>query len=106
MAGLVPRSENIIFQALSEGLKVLPIQEKRYQLHMHPQDIELLKGHFPAQEIEAHHWQFIEAPDMQRGGCDIVTDTNAVDVTIERRVRQVLDKFLLEQGLSSSKESL
>ncbi|GAB3034776.1 flagellar assembly protein FliH [Bowmanella dokdonensis] len=100
----VQTNEKIISQALSEGLKVLPIGEKRYQLHMNPQDIELLKGHIPEQEIESHHWQFIEAPGMQRGGCDIVTQTNAVDVTIERRVRQVLDKFLLEQGLSSHED--
>ncbi|MBN7820465.1 flagellar assembly protein FliH [Bowmanella yangjiangensis] len=96
----IQTNEDVLLQAISEGLKVLPIEERRYQMHMHPDDVQLIKQHFSVEHIEAHHWQFIESPNMQRGGCDIVTDTNAVDVSIERRVRQVLDKFLLEQGLS------
>ncbi|MFQ3235014.1 MAG: flagellar assembly protein FliH [Paraglaciecola sp.] len=105
LAKAVIRSEietntDIIFAALSEGLKALPIQESEYQIHLHPQDIELIKDHFSEQDIEKHKWQLIEAPNLTRGGCDIVTQSNAVDVSIERRVRDILDTFLLEQGLA------
>ncbi|GGD72757.1 flagellar assembly protein FliH [Lacimicrobium alkaliphilum] len=101
----VKTNDKVILQALSEGLKVLPIQDKGYQIHLHPEDIQLIREHFGEQEIESHHWQLIETPDMTRGGCDIVTQNNAVDLSVERRVRQVLEKFLLEQGLSTgSKE--
>lgn len=93
-------NKDIIFQALSEGLKVLPIHESLYQIHLHPDDLVLVKDHFDDQEIEKHKWVFIEAPQMSRGGCDIVTQSNAVDVSIERRVKDVIDKFLLEQGLT------
>jgi flagellar assembly protein FliH len=96
----VKTNNDVIFQALSEGLKVLPIQEKCYQIHLHPQDIVLIKNHFSEEEIEKHNWLFIEAPQMSRGGCDIVTTSNAVDVSIERRCRDVLDRFLLDQGMS------
>lgn len=95
----IKTNNDVIFEALREGLKALPIQEIQYQIHMHPQDIELIKAHFSEQDIEKHKWQLIEAPNLSRGGCDIVTQSNAVDVSIERRVRDVLDKFLLEQGL-------
>jgi len=96
----IQTNQDIIFQALSEGLKVLPIQEQSYQIHLNPEDIQLIKQHFAEEEIEKHKWHFIESPEMQRGGCDIVTNSNAVDVSIERRTREVLDKFLLEQGLA------
>jgi flagellar assembly protein FliH len=96
----VKTNNDVIFQALSEGLKVLPIQEKCYQIHLHPEDIGLIKAHFSEEEIDKHNWLFIEAPQMSRGGCDIVTTSNAVDVSIERRCRDVLDKFMLDQGLS------
>ena len=96
----VSSNENIIFQALSEGLKVLPINENHYQIHLHPDDIALIKDHFSEQEIEKHNWLFVESPQLSRGGCDITTQSNAVDVSIERRSRDVLDRFLLEQGLS------
>ena len=98
----VKTNDNLIFQALSEGLKVLPIQESRYQIHLNPQDLALLTAHFSAEEIEKHHWNLIENPGFSRGGCEVITESNAVDVTIERRVRDVLDRFLLEQGLSQS----
>ena len=95
----VKTNNDIIFQALSEGLKVLPIQENRYQIHLNPEDIALVKSHFSEQEIEQHNWTLVESPQMSRGGCDITTESNAVDVSIERRTRDVLDKFILEQGL-------
>ena len=96
----VKTNNDLIFQALSEGLKVLPIQEKHYQIHLHPDDIVLLNNHFSEEEISKHRWDLVEIPDLSPGGCEIVTDANAVDITVERRVRDVIDKFLLEQGLS------
>jgi flagellar assembly protein FliH len=96
----VKTNTDLIFQALSEGLKALPIKEKHYQIHLHPNDIELVNNHFSPEEITKHHWDFIESPELSAGGCEIVTQSNAVDITIERRVKGVIDKFLLEQGLS------
>ncbi|WP_299074799.1 flagellar assembly protein FliH [uncultured Paraglaciecola sp.] len=96
----VKTNSDLIFQALSEGLKVLPIQEKHYQIHLHPDDIELVNNHFSPEEITKHRWDLIESPEISAGGCEIVTESNAVDITVERRVKDVIDKFLLEQGLS------
>ena len=98
----IKTNENLIFEALSEGLKVLPVQEKRYQIHLHPDDIQLIKQHFSEEEIEKHNWVFVESPQMTRGGCDITTESNAVDISVERRSRDVLDNFLLQQGLGKS----
>ncbi|WP_026375599.1 flagellar assembly protein FliH [Aestuariibacter salexigens] len=97
----VQHNSEILLQALSEGLKALPVNETLYQIHLHPDDLALVNAHFSEEEIEKHHWQFIESPNMSRGGCDITTQNNAVDVSIERRCREVLDKFLLEQGLKT-----
>ncbi|MCF2950216.1 flagellar assembly protein FliH [Paraglaciecola aquimarina] len=96
----VKTNSDMIFQALREGLKALPIQEKFYQVHLNPADIELINNHFSAEEIAKHNWQLIESAEMSAGGCEIITQSNAVDVTVERRVKDILDKFLLEQGLS------
>ena len=95
----VKNNSDIIFKALSEGLKVLPIHEKQYEIHLNPEDIALINEHFSPEDIEKHNWVFVKSLALSRGGCDIVTQANAVDVTVERRVRDILDKFLLEQGL-------
>ncbi|WP_018983427.1 flagellar assembly protein FliH [Salinimonas chungwhensis] len=96
----VQTNEQVILQALAEGIKALPVNEKEYQIHMHPEDIALVEAHFGAETIAQKHWQLVESPALSRGGCDIVTTTNAVDNSIERRTREVLDKFLTEQGLT------
>ena len=96
----VRTNEDIILQALSEGLKVLPVEENHYSIHLHPEDIQLVQAHFGEETIKERGWTLIDTPGMERGGCDIVTQHNAVDLSIERRSRNVLDKFLLEQGLS------
>ncbi|WP_158967775.1 flagellar assembly protein FliH [Paraglaciecola sp. L3A3] len=96
----VKTNSDLIFQALREGLKALPIQEKFYQIHLNPDDILLVKNHFTEEEINKHNWQLVEAPELSTGGCELVTRSNAVDITVERRVKDVLDKFLLEQGLA------
>jgi flagellar assembly protein FliH len=101
----VKTNTDLIFQALSDGLKALPIQEKHYQIHLHPDDIELVNNHFSSEEITKHRWDFIESPELSAGGCEIVTQSNAVDITVERRVKDIIDKFLLEQGLSHISES-
>ncbi|WJG10609.1 flagellar assembly protein FliH [Aliiglaciecola sp. LCG003] len=95
----VNTSTEVISHALAEGLKVLPIQESSYQILMNPEDIALIKQNFDQQHIDKNNWIFIDAPNMSRGGCDISTQNNAVDVSIERRIKDVLDRFLLEQGL-------
>lgn len=96
----VKTNSDLIFQALSEGLKALPIQEKHYQIRLHPDDIILLNNHFSEEEMTKHRWDLVEDPGISAGGCEIITKANAVDVSIERRVKDVIDKFLLEQGLS------
>ncbi len=95
----VTLSENVILQALSEGLKALPVEETQYKIHLNPEDIALVTEHFGEEAIQAKGWTLIDTPALSRGGCDIVTQNNAVDLSIERRCKNVLDKFLLEQGL-------
>ena len=96
----VTTNQQVILQALSEGIKALPINQTDYQIHMHPDDIEVVKAHYGSDEIEKKGWNFVEAPAMERGGCDITTAQNAVDVSVNRRCRDVIEKFLLNQGLS------
>lgn len=96
----VNTNDTVIMQALTEGIKALPLTENQYQIHMHPDDIAMLRAQLGSEAISEKGWQLIEAPAMSRGGCDIVTSQNAVDVSVERRCRDTLDKFLLQQGLS------
>ena len=102
----IQTNENVIFEALKSGLKVLPVRENHYQIQLNPEDITLVKQHFSEAEIQQHNWILVESVGQERGGCEITTESNAVDVSIERRVRDVLDKFIMEQGIGDGEASL
>lgn len=93
------QNEKILIQAIGEGIKTLPLNEKCYQISLHSDDLALIKTHFGDQHIKDNNWQLIESTELSRGGCTIQTTTNAVDVSIERRSDQVFNQLLLNQGL-------
>jgi flagellar assembly protein FliH len=94
------QSNESLLQAINEGIAVLPMQENAYQLHLHVDDMSALQAHMGEQAIENKHWQFIACAEMQRGGCKIVSQNNAVDMSIARRSEQVFGQVLLNQGLA------
>lgn len=96
----VLQNPQILTQAISEGIKTLPLNEQCYQISLHPDDIALVKTHFGEPFIVDNNWQLIESIDLLRGGCNIQTSANAVDVSIERRSEQVFSQLLLNQGLA------
>ena len=96
----VVANEDIILTALREATQTLPLNERQVHIRMHPDDILLVESHFSPETISEQKWHFVVAPEMSRGGCDIATENNAVDNSIERRSKDVLDTFMLQQGLT------
>ena len=96
----VKSNQDVVLEALKSALHSLPINENKVHIRMHPDDIELVKVEFDATHISEQQWHFIASPEMSRGGCDISTENNAVDFSIERRSKDVIETFLLQQGLA------
>lgn len=96
----VTAQNDVLLSAISEGIKVLPIQESQYQFQMNPVDIAMVTGHFGEEKIAENKWLLIENPAIQRGGCELSTKSNAVDMSIERRSADVFSQFLNAQGLN------
>jgi len=84
---------------IEESLVALPINESSYQIYLNSEDLAALSEHLSKHE-EAKSWALTLDHQMQRGGCKIVSQNNAVDMSITRRCEQVFEKLLLEQGLS------
>lgn len=95
----VQHNPKILLEAINEGIKTLPLNETHYQISLHPNDIVLVTEHFTEQYIHDKNWQLNESSELARGGCYIQTNTNAVDVSIERRSEQVFTQLLLNQGV-------
>ncbi|WP_100655804.1 flagellar assembly protein FliH [Alteromonas flava] len=95
----VETQPEIILTALNEAVKTLPINDRSIHIRLHPDDLAIIKGAFDEDTIKQNQWHLIATPEMARGGCDVSTESNAVDHSIERRSKAVLETFLLQQGL-------
>lgn len=93
------QNTDVLMQAISNGIKSLPINENSYQISLHPDDLELVMSQYSQEDILYKSWQLIESPDLSRGGCSIQTENNAVDLSIETRCKQVINQLYLDHGL-------
>jgi flagellar assembly protein FliH len=93
------QSTQSLLQIINESMAVLPIQESSYHIHLQADDLAYLQQQFDQQTLQNKRWQLHENAELARGGCKIVSQSNAVDMSIARRCEQVFDQLLLEQGL-------
>lgn len=96
----IQQNEQVLLNAIEAGLKALPTQESTYHIELHPSDIELVQQHFSSQTIAENNWQIVENGELKRGGCKILTNNNAVDVSIAKRCENIFTPLLLNQGLN------
>jgi flagellar assembly protein FliH len=67
-----------------EALAVLgqPLHEVR--IHLHPDDVALLRSQPPA-EPDSHRWQLVADAELGRGDCRVVSDGAQVDARMDTR---------------------
>ncbi|XQW85841.1 flagellar assembly protein FliH [Thalassotalea piscium] len=85
---------DIILSALKAGMKALPIQEAQTQIFLHPDDIKLIEKEFSADYITEQGWRLLPSPQLTPGSCQIETATSNIDLTLESKLKEVLDSFL------------
>lgn len=94
------QNKEILLAALEKGMAALPIQDNTYQISLNPEELEWLTQHFGEQTIAQNKWQLTASNTQEKGGCTIVTQHNAVDMSIKKRCLHVFENLLFEQGLS------
>lgn len=85
---------DIITSAISQGVKILPAQEEKTQILIHPDDIKIVEEQFGRNYIIEQGWKLLAAPQLERGSCQIENSTSNVDLTIKSRMADVLESFL------------
>ncbi|GAA5132150.1 flagellar assembly protein FliH [Thalassotalea piscium] len=87
---------DIILSAIKTGMKALPIQEAQTKILLHPDDIKLIEKEISAEVISEQGWRLLPTPHLTRGSCQIENSTSNIDLTIETKLKEVLDSFLQE----------
>lgn len=72
-----------------EAIKVLPIANRNVQLHLHPDDAELVRQALSPADGDVS-WSLVEDPLITRGGCRVTSDASQIDATAEARIHKVL----------------
>jgi flagellar assembly protein FliH len=84
----------IILSAIKAGMKALPIQEAQTQILLHPDDIKMIEKEVSEEVIAEQGWRLLPAPQLTPGSCQIENSTSNIDLTLESKLKEVLDSFL------------
>ena len=73
-----------------EAMQLLPGTSKNINVHLHPEDAQLVDELLPRSEGESA-WSIVEDPLISRGGCKIITANSQIDAQAETRLRKVIN---------------
>jgi flagellar assembly protein FliH len=96
----VSQSSDSVQQAINDAIAVLPISDTHYKIYLHPQDLENITDAIGQETLSQKRWQLLASAELEQGGCKVLTENNAVDMSISRRCEQIFSQLLVEQGLA------
>lgn len=82
-----------VIGAVRAALAVLPINDRKIKIMLHPQDTELVKkGLFLDDDDD--RWRWVDDPTLSRGSCRLETANTLIDASVESRIESVVNKLL------------
>ena len=75
-----------VVAAVREALAALPADSREIQVHLHPEDAELVRGALDLNSNSAGPWEIVEDTALSRGGCRVVAEDSRIDATVESRL--------------------
>lgn len=86
------------------AVSVLPSGPDKLRIYLNPEDLERVESY----TREQPGWHFIADAEMAAGGVRVETDDSVVNDSVERRLQEVLERFLQQQDSdeNSSDEAL
>jgi flagellar assembly protein FliH len=80
-----------IVAVVRAALAALPSASRKVSLYLHPDDSELVRSALSLDD-GGQRWKLVVDPLLSRGGCKVVTETSAIDATVETRLAAVIAK--------------
>lgn len=92
-------NSKVLLEVLHEAAASLPFNTEYAEIHMHPEDIELLKQVYDEEALVEQKWIIKEEPGYQLGDVVVMTPNSLIDRTVKQRMRQTIDKFVAKAEL-------
>ena len=91
----------VILQTLREGIAALPMAGQQTTIQLHPEDLDIIKQAYGAEDLAQRHWTLQAEPAMNRGDLFVESGNSTVDYQMETRLRYLLEQFV---GLNSQSQ--
>ena len=82
-----------VIGVVREAIRLLPVASRNVQVHLHPDDAALVRETLSPAEHEPA-WTIVEDPLIERGGCNVTTDSSRIDATNESRLKTVIRSLI------------
>ncbi len=82
------RAPGEIVRVVREALAALPVSGARVTVHLHPEDVALVREALPAEALE-NGLRLHEDLTLTRGGARVETEVSQVDATVETRLAAI-----------------
>ena len=89
----IKSSPELIASVVNETIALLPGTSRDIQLHLHPEDAQLLEELMPGTARD-NNWEIIGDVSLQRGGCVVRTRASQIDATVGARLENVIAALL------------
>ena len=83
----------IILDTVKQSVDALPISGHPITLHLHPEDIDIIRTAYGESELESRSWSLVSEPSLNRGDVQIEAGESRVIYRIEDRIKSVLNSF-------------
>lgn len=83
-----------VVAAVREAVAALPVASRAIQVHLHPEDAELVRDALDLNSNAAGPWEIVEDPVLTRGGCRVVAEDSHIDATVENRLAVTIAEVL------------
>lgn len=92
-------NSEVLLNVLHEAVSSLPFNTEYAEIHMHPDDILLLREVYDDEALVEQKWIIKEEPGYQIGDVIVMTPNSLIDRTVKQRMRQTIDKFIVKAEL-------
>lgn len=92
-------NSEVLLNVLHEAISSLPFNTEYAEIHMHPDDIALLREVYDDEALVEQKWIIKEEPGYQLGDVIVMTPNSLIDRSIKQRMRQTIDKFIAKAEL-------
>ena len=83
-----------IVAVVREAVALLPVGNLGLELHLHPEDAQLIREALAMGQDGQPLWKMLEDPSISRGGCVVQTELSRIDATLEKRLGAVIANVL------------